>query len=129
MDIGQRLRKLRKDRKLSQETVARALGLDRTTYVKYENGGSIKQNLQELADFFEVSADYLLGREEAMIVRDCRSTFSDKPGCDVVTVLTSFEAEHMEKYRAITSEQRAALDCLLEHYFRADGKTASDAKI
>ena len=65
MTTAQILRRLRNDKHLSQKDVADALGIDRTTYVKYENGGSIKKNLQELANFYSVSTDYLLGRNNA----------------------------------------------------------------
>lgn len=59
------LRELRLARNMSQNEIAKALGIDRTTYVKYEHGGSIKRNLPRLADFFHVSTDYLLGRDES----------------------------------------------------------------
>lgn len=62
MLTAQRLKSLRDQKQLSQEDCAKALGLDRTTYVKYENGGSIKRNVEKLATFFGVSVDYLLGR-------------------------------------------------------------------
>ena len=56
---------LRKKRKLSREAVARALEISSMTYQRYE------KNLREptaplmvkLADFFDVSVDELLGRE------------------------------------------------------------------
>ena len=124
MDTAERLRKLRKARHLSQDEVARALGLDRTTYVKYENGGSIKQNLPRLADYFEVSTDYLLGREAvSTIVREEETPHYDmREGRYAISLgdpLTLPEKERMRKYRMLTSEQQAAVDCLLEHYFRS----------
>lgn len=63
MTTAQKLRKLREEKELSQEECAKLLGIDRTTYAKYENGGSIKRNVEKLASFFNVSTDYLLGRE------------------------------------------------------------------
>jgi len=38
MDTGKRLRELREARGLSQEEVAKAIGVGRVTYLKYENG-------------------------------------------------------------------------------------------
>ena len=59
---GQRLRLLREERKLSQEAVAKKLGISRTAYNKYENGAIRPvRKLKELADLFGVSADYILG--------------------------------------------------------------------
>ena len=64
-DISARLIELRKARTMSQEEVAKALNIDRTTYVKYERGGSVKRNVEKLSNFFNVSTDYLLGRSDS----------------------------------------------------------------
>ncbi|WP_432646637.1 helix-turn-helix domain-containing protein [Mitsuokella sp.] len=61
---AEKLKMLRESKGMSQEDCAKALGIDRTTYVKYENGGSIKRNVEKLARFFQVSTDYLLGRTD-----------------------------------------------------------------
>ncbi|WP_037329686.1 helix-turn-helix domain-containing protein [Anaerovibrio lipolyticus] len=69
MDItASRLRELRKIKQLSQEDVAKYLGITRTAYNKYESG-DIKpvRKLNELAVLFNVSVDYLLGREESTL--------------------------------------------------------------
>ena len=135
MDTAQRLRMLREEKGLSQDSVANALGIDRTTYVKYEHGGSIKQSLQKLADFFEVSTDYLLARNEnPMMLRE----HTYEAPMDIFAVkystigasnsLTCSELEHMEKYRAITQEQRDAVDCLVEHYFNRKSRYAGKNK-
>jgi Predicted transcriptional regulators len=66
MSIGDRLEKLRKERKLSQNDMAKFLGITRQGYGNYESGARRPDNetLQKLADFFEVSTDYLLGRTD-----------------------------------------------------------------
>ena len=62
----ERLKQLRTEKGLYQKDIATYLGVDRTTYVKYENGSSEPSNeiLSKLADYFGVTTDYLLGREE-----------------------------------------------------------------
>lgn len=60
MKTKDKLRRMRMDRGLSQQQVADCLGLDRSTYVKYELGGSIKLHVDDLAKFYNVSTDYLL---------------------------------------------------------------------
>lgn len=70
MTTADKLRKLREEKELSQEECAKLLGIDRTTYAKYENGGSIKRNVEKLASFFNVSTDYLLGRESTTGTND-----------------------------------------------------------
>ena len=59
-----KLKSLRETKGMSQADCAKALGIDRTTYAKYENGGSVKRNVEKLASFFNVSTDYLLDRPE-----------------------------------------------------------------
>lgn len=64
--ISIRLKELRIQRGLYQKDIAAKLGVDRTTYVKYENGSSEPNHemLQKLADIFETTTDYLLGRTD-----------------------------------------------------------------
>lgn len=61
-----RLRDLREDRDLTQETIGKLLGTTQQQYYKYEKG--IQEipahHLLTLADFYQVSVDYLLGREK-----------------------------------------------------------------
>lgn len=61
----ERLRELRKSKNLRQIDLANFLGIDRTTYVKYETGTSEpdKATLNKLADFFETTLDYICERE------------------------------------------------------------------
>ncbi len=59
-----RLRSLREKKGISQTEAAKRLGMARTTYSNYEAGNREPDNesLKKLAEFYEVSADYLLGR-------------------------------------------------------------------
>ncbi|MFQ6367189.1 helix-turn-helix domain-containing protein [Lactococcus lactis] len=59
------LKKLRMKRKLSQKQIAEELKISQQQYSKWE-GGIITPNaetLVRLADYFDVSVDYLLGRK------------------------------------------------------------------
>ena len=60
----ERLKELRTKKGLLQKDVAKAINVGRSTYVKYENGDSepSMKILIELADFFEVTTDYILGK-------------------------------------------------------------------
>lgn len=59
-----RIRDLREDRDLRQVDVARATGIDQKTLSNYETGRTRPDSeaLIRLADFFDVSIDYLVGR-------------------------------------------------------------------
>ena len=63
--ISDNIRYLRNLRKYTQKEFASLLGVAQTTVANYENGLRIPdaQKLQKIADIFEVSLDYLLGRE------------------------------------------------------------------
>ncbi|HHU63969.1 MAG TPA: helix-turn-helix transcriptional regulator [Clostridiales bacterium] len=64
MDLGKRLRELRLEKGLNQIDVANILGIERSTYGKYETGDSSPdyKKLLKLADFYNVSTDYILGK-------------------------------------------------------------------
>ena len=59
-----RLRDLREDKELSQRQVAEILGTSTQYYQKYEKGVRpiSVERLELLADFYNTSTDYLLGR-------------------------------------------------------------------
>lgn len=58
------LKKLRISNNETQNDLANFLGVSRTTYLKYENGlhEPSFETLTKLADHFNVSVDYLLGK-------------------------------------------------------------------
>lgn len=61
-----RLRDLREDKDMNQTAVAKILGMSQTGYSKYETGeNDIPTDiLIKLADFHDVSVDYLLNRTD-----------------------------------------------------------------
>lgn len=64
--IGMRLKELRKSRKILQKDIAVFLSIPLRTYQSYEYGEA-EPNLDsviKLADYFDVTADYLLGRSD-----------------------------------------------------------------
>lgn len=64
--FAQRLKELRKERKKTQTEMAKFLGITPRAYQYYEGAGRYPDmpGLIKLADFFEVSTDYLLGRTD-----------------------------------------------------------------
>ena len=57
---------LRKRNNLTQKEIAAALGITQPSYIRYENGTAepTQQTLVKIADLFDVSIDFLLGRKE-----------------------------------------------------------------
>lgn len=62
----QRLRQLREERGVSQAAVSKVLGVSRFSIYAYEKGKSAPtlDGLVALADYFDVTVDYLLGRTD-----------------------------------------------------------------
>jgi transcriptional regulator with XRE-family HTH domain len=60
----QRLKDLREDADLKQYAVAQYLGIQQNVYSRYERGTQTipLQHLIKLADFYDVSLDFLCGR-------------------------------------------------------------------
>ncbi len=63
----QRIRDLREDRDYSQEYVGKVLNLSQRAYAYYESGERLipPEILSALADLYDVSVDYLLGRTDS----------------------------------------------------------------
>jgi transcriptional regulator with XRE-family HTH domain len=64
LNIGNRIADLRSERKLTQEELALKLGITRAALSHYENNRREPdhETTQKVADFFNVTIDYLLGR-------------------------------------------------------------------
>lgn len=62
--LAQRLKELRNRKKRTQQDVAKYLGLTRPAYTAYESGSRNPDydTLIKIADYFDVTTDYLLGR-------------------------------------------------------------------
>lgn len=64
--FGNRLKELRKKRGLTQQSMADMMGITMRNYQRYEYGmiNVPATTLNFFADYFGVTTDYLLGREE-----------------------------------------------------------------
>lgn len=66
MTLGKRLKELREEKDKTQQEIADILGVGRATIAGYETKGKQPDHskLKQLADYFGVSLDYLLGRTD-----------------------------------------------------------------
>jgi len=64
-EFKDRIKELRKSKKLLQKDLAEYLGITVRAYQHYETGTREPnfKGLQKLADYFQVSTDYLMGRD------------------------------------------------------------------
>lgn len=62
LDIGNKLKILRRTRGISQDDLSKALAISKTNIARYETNKQVPsaEIVKKLAEYFEVSADYLL---------------------------------------------------------------------
>ena len=92
MDIGYRIKRLRELKKLTQEELGLAIGVNKATINRYETGViDIKRTTAlKLASIFDVSPAYIMGWEDAQIKNP---TFE--------YILNQKEIEHIKAYRKL----------------------------
>ncbi len=111
-NLATRLRELRRGRNLQQAQLAAALGLAQTTIGNYEQGNRFpsEQTLLRIADYFEVSLDYLLGRSDIALTTDRVLEFRtrDAPGR---AALSAPAAAYLE--RLLNGQQQSAFESVI----------------
>ncbi|MCR4442180.1 MAG: helix-turn-helix transcriptional regulator [Peptococcaceae bacterium] len=102
MKLSEKLKELRTSKKLNQSDVADILKIDRSTYGKYETGDSSPdyEKLIKLADLFDCSVDYLLGRTDIKTPIETIAAHHD--GDD----WTEEELEDIEKFKEFVRSKR-----------------------
>lgn len=112
--LKDRLKKLREDSELTKKEVAIKVGITERAYIAYEYGERdvSTETLSKLADFYNVSTDYLLGRDDV------------KP--DPYELLNGDEMEKrlVKSYFSVPPKLRAEfLKSMLQEYMKQEGIT------
>ncbi|GIM46365.1 hypothetical protein DNHGIG_19140 [Collibacillus ludicampi] len=102
--IGQRLRGLREKRNLTQEQVAKILGITRPAYTQYETGKREPdpETLAKLAEIYQVTTDYLIKGTNDPAQK--RSILND--------VIENLTPEEVEQLRTLLQEEVAFKELL-----------------
>ena len=82
MGFPEKLKKLRKEKNIYQKELAKFLGVSRPTITQYESGQRKPDydTLKKIADYFDVSIDYLLGKTKERSSADkIKNAISDDP--------------------------------------------------
>lgn len=68
MDVVSNMRKIRKERRYSQEDIAEVLDTTQQQYSRYENGDNEipVRHVITLCKFYKISSDWLLGLKDTM---------------------------------------------------------------
>ena len=105
--FGELLAELRKDCNLSQKDLAKIIHVTSGTISNYENGVHLPdiEKLVEIATYFNVTTDYLLGRCSTRLSPDIWNR-QITPG--------QTAAELIETLQTISPEQKHAIDIILK---------------
>ena len=102
MNFSERLKQLRTNKKLTQRELAKLLNLSNGSIAMYETGKRKPDFniLEKIADFFNVSVDYLLGRKTPGRPKDDMSDrvskLPEKRKEMIETMITVFESEQQK---------------------------------
>lgn len=114
--LGDKLKHLRKSEKLTQAEMAVKIDVARTTYAMYEQNKREPDNeiLQRIADYFDVSTDYLFGRTNSP------NTNNDfDPMAEINHLLSKYNIDQsgffdIEKWKAMGPEEIRELESYFE---------------
>lgn len=123
MIFSERSKYLRKEKELSQVELAKALNISKACISMIEIGKNepTAATLEKYADFFEVSTDYLLGREDDFgIIHP--ATVSPAP------TLTQEEKQLLEDYRALEPKYKEVVRSTLKTLKGSEIKASKQEK-
>src|SRR5699024_7497288 len=91
--IGKNIKKLRESEKLNQKELAKALNISNTTLSQYETGQRTPSDdiKIKIAEFFNVSIDYLLGRTDIKNPKDKNKELEKLAHKEIETVEDALE--------------------------------------
>lgn len=114
-----RIKELREENGFSQTTVATAIGGSQSNLAKWEKGQvqPTADAIIKLADFFNVSADFLLGRSD-----DLGNIFVPSP---TVPTLTDDEKQLLDMFERMSHQMKIRALAYCEGLLSADPKRAS----
>ena len=112
--LGKKLLTLRKEFKMTQDDVAKILGMSRTSFSKYENGNINPplQVLRKLAKIYNVGLEYLIFDEKTIIRVNDSSEENDNSAelpLSRITELRPIEKEIIGKFRTLSDGEKERL--------------------
>lgn len=111
-DLPSRLKRLREEKGLTQRQFAEQFQISPSTIALYELGKRTPdaETLKRLADFFDTSVDYLLGRT------DIRKFDLD------IENIAAMRSKELEGYEDLPDEAKKMLQAIVKEYYERFGK-------
>jgi len=110
-DFSERLKELRIEQRMTQEQLAEKFFLNKSSVSRYERGQQVPEVdlLQSIADYFDVSIDFLLGRT------DIKNPYVEEKEKDAtIPIAAHFKGKEM------TEEQRKRIEKFIEFTLNED---------
>ena len=110
--FGERLKMLRKSKKITQQQLADLLFVNKSSISRYESNSQLPESsqLQKLADYFDVSLDYLVGRTDIRNYSESVKVDSKKNEL----LKAKFNKDNLELSKKEIEDLIEKLECLLE---------------
>lgn len=120
--LGKKLLNLRKEYKMTQNDVAKILGMSRTSFSKYENGiaNPPLQVLRKIAAIYNVGLEYLIFDENTLIRLNDPLNEDDETAevpFSKITDLKPTEKEIIGKFRTLSDEEKTEF---IEQFMKND---------
>ena len=116
--LSEQLKIIRKANKFTQQGLADAIGIERSTYASYETGRNKPDVvlLSRIAKVFDVSSDFILEIDTTvpLNVEDISVQYKKKSGNKLVSTLSKEEKSVLAKYRLLSDDKKAELVDFLE---------------
>lgn len=116
--LSEQLKIIRKANKFTQQGLADAIGIERSTYASYETGRNKPDAvlLSKIAKVFNVSSDFILEIDTTvpLNVEDISVQYKKKSGNKLVSTLSKEEKNVLAKYRLLSDDKKAELVDFLE---------------
>ena len=116
--LSEQLKIIRKANKFTQQGLADAIGIERSTYASCETGRNKPDVnlLSKIAKVFDVSSDFILEIDTTvpLNVEDISVQYKKKSGNKLVSTLSKEEKSVLAKYRLLSDNKKAELVDFLE---------------
>lgn len=99
MLIGEKIKELRKNSKITQEQLGNAIGVSKMAISYFEKGKKSpgRESLEKIADYFQVTTDYLLGRSEDPELNEEEDKIVSEEGKNIMSLIESLPEDERKK--------------------------------
>ena len=113
--LFEKIKELCQNRGISINSLEETLGYSRNTIYSMKNKKPNAERLQEIADYFNVSTDYLLGRTDNPTIADKEQFFFEGKEVDVEKLASTAMRFNG---KPLTEEDKKAIQNIIESYLR-----------